>query len=381
VGERASELRRGDPAGDAAPDVTPETAALREDIEQTRAEMGGTIDAIQEKLDPEVLQEQAKDTIQEAKQAALEVMDHAVAQAKEAVGEAKEAVRGATIGKVEDMARYAGETAGGWRQTLMETIKAHPVPAAVAGLSLGYLFLNREGGRGRGPRYGDATAYRDGGPGYAGRGYGAYGGYRLADEDGRGRQSMTERAGAVADRAQETAGQVAHQAQERVGQAVDTVQDAAGHVTGQVQDAAGHVTGQVQEAAGQVVDQAQEQAARAQSFLGRQLEENPLAVGAVAVVLGGALGAALGTTPREDRLFGEARDALMGRAQEMTQETLHKAERVVGEVKETAGRAAEEISSTAEREARAQDLLPERGAPGASDGASGAGGSPGGGAA
>jgi uncharacterized protein YjbJ (UPF0337 family) len=388
VGERASELRRGDPAGDAAPDATPETAALREDIEQTRAEMGGTIDAIQEKLDPEVLQEQAKDTIQEAKQAALEVMDHAVAQAKEAVGEAKEAVRGATIGKVEDMARYAGETAGGWRQTLMETIKAHPVPAAVAGLSLGYLFLNRESGRGRRPRYGGAMDDGYGGRDYAGRAYGgtgAYGGYQLADEDGRGRRSMTERAGAVADRAQETVGQIAGQAQERVGQAVDTVQDTAGQVTGQVQEAAGQVTGQVQEAAGQVVDQVQEQASRAQSFLGRQLEENPLAVGAVAVVLGGALGAALGTTPREDRLFGGARDAVVGRAQEVTHETLEKAGRVVGEVKDTAGRAAEEITSTAEREARAQDLLPERGGSGSASGEyrSGdqSGGGPGGGAA
>ena len=116
---------------------TPETAAIRGDIEQTRAEMAGTIDAIQEKLDPEVLQEQAKDTIREAKTAAVEVADHALQQAKEAV-------RGATIGKVEDMARYAGDTAGGWRATVMATVKAHPIPAALAGLSLGYLLLNRE---------------------------------------------------------------------------------------------------------------------------------------------------------------------------------------------------------------------------------------------
>jgi uncharacterized protein YjbJ (UPF0337 family) len=137
---------------------------------------------------------------------------------------------------------------------------------------------------------------------------------------------MSERASALAGQAGETAGQSADQAQGRVGQAVD----------------------QVQETAGQVVDQVQEQAHRAQSFLGRQLEENPLAVDAVAVVLGSALGAAIGTTPREDRVFGEARDRLMGRAQEATQETLEKV-----------GRVADEVKGSVEREARAQALLPK----------------------
>jgi hypothetical protein len=84
-------------------------------------------------------------------------------------------------------------------------------------------------------------------------------------------------------------------------------------------------------------------------------------------VLGAALGAAIGTTPTEDRYFGEARDRLMGRAGEVTQETLEKVERVAGEVTGTVERAAEEVTSTAQREARAQDLLPK------DTGASGAG--------
>jgi hypothetical protein len=355
-------VRRADPAAEA--DATPETAAIRGDIEQTRVEMSGTIDAIQEKLDPEVLQEQAKDTIREAKEAAIEVADHALQQAKEAV-------RGATIGKVEDMARYAGDTAGGWRHSFVETVKAHPVPAAIAGLSLGYLLLNRESGPMRTTRHGGVIDSR-------GRGYrsreddgiyprgdsGAYGAYRAYDGGSeRGEESATERAGALAGQAKGAAGHALDRAQERTGQAVDRVQDAAGQATGQVQEAAGHVAGQVQE-----------QAQRAQSFLGRQLEENPLAVGAVAAVIGGALAASMGTTPREDRLFGATRDSVMGRAQEMTQDTLQqvgqKVERVVDEAKDSASRAADEITSSAEREARAQDLLPEHSArPSGGDGA------------
>ena len=113
------------------PDQPEELAAAREDIEQTRAEMSSTIDAIQDKLDPEVLSEQAKDTahdvtdyaIEEAKQAAREITDHAVLQAREAVrditGQAKLAVREATIGRIEEMTRTATDTAGGLRQSLV----------------------------------------------------------------------------------------------------------------------------------------------------------------------------------------------------------------------------------------------------------------------
>jgi len=162
MGQRADQLGGSNRpwAGDKADDpaATPETEAVREEIEQTRADMSSTIEAIQDRLDPEVLSEQAKETahdvtdyaIREAKEAAREVAEHAIEQAREAVrdmtGQARTALRGATIGKVETMAHTASETAGGWRSTFTQTVKAHPLPAAIAGLSLGWLFLNRSGG-------------------------------------------------------------------------------------------------------------------------------------------------------------------------------------------------------------------------------------------
>ena len=356
MGERTGELRpgaAGATAGDADAVATvpetgqsPETAAMRDDIEQTRAGMTGTIDAIQEKLDPEVLQEQAKDTIREAKTAAVEVVDHAITQAKQAV-------RGATIGKVEDMARYAEDTAGGWRDTVMATVKAHPIPAALAGLSLGYLLLNRERAQTRPTRHGGGIAYREADAWSPGNGAYASGPSRAGGPAGDGESSMADRAGAMAGQARDTAGAMAGQARETAGQAVD-----------QLQSTAGQAADTVQAAAGQVADQVQEQARQTQGFLGRQLEENPLAVGAVAVVLGSALGAAIGTTPQEDRFFGTARDRLMGRAQEATQGTMEKVGRVADEVKGSVARATEEVTSTAKQEARAQNLLPEGAASG-----------------
>ena len=51
---------------EAPDDATDETDAIRGDIEDTRANMSSTIDAIQEKLSPQRLTEQAKDAVRDA---------------------------------------------------------------------------------------------------------------------------------------------------------------------------------------------------------------------------------------------------------------------------------------------------------------------------
>jgi hypothetical protein len=107
------------------------------------------------------------------------------------------------------------------------------------------------------------------------------------------------------------------------------------------------MVGQVQDTGGQVVEQVQQQAARAQGFLQEQLEANPLVVGAITVALGGVLAATMRPTRREDQLFGQTRDRLLGSAQELTQDTVQKVGRVVGEAQ-----------SAAKQEAQEQSLLP-----------------------
>ena len=131
---------------------------------------------------------------------------------------------------------------------------------------------------------------------------------------------------------------------------VDQVQGTAGQVLHQVQGVAGQVIEQVQDNGGQVIDEVQEQASRAQSFLERQLGENPLLLGAVAVAIGGVLAGAVRSTPREDELLGATRDRLMGNARQLTQETMHKIDRVV-----------DEAQNAAQAEAREQSLIPEAG--------------------
>src|SRR5215212_3410617 len=94
------------------PDDQQETEEIRARIEETRAEMSGTIDAIQEKLSPDRLKEHAKEMVREA-----------------------------TVGRAEDIVSNAGQTAKGFSYDMLETIKQNPLPAALAAVGLGWLFM------------------------------------------------------------------------------------------------------------------------------------------------------------------------------------------------------------------------------------------------
>jgi hypothetical protein len=101
------------------------------------------------------------------------------------------------------------------------------------------------------------------------------------------------------------------------------------------------------------VDQAQYRAQRVEDRFEQTLRSNPLAVGAVALALGSAVGLALPQTQRENQLMGETRETLVDRAQEVASETFEKVQRVAtevtAEVKETA-------KETTKEQAREQGL-------------------------
>lgn len=253
------------------------TADIREGIEQTRSAMDGTLGALQEKLSPSNVKQQVKESIQEH------------------IEDAKRAIRAATVGKVETMMRDTGNTLSEARQTLWNTVRENPVPAALSAIGLTWLFLNR-GGRGhrsRAPRFeGRQAGFED--DGY-GRGLASRGG------DGRFEEGST---GAV-QRLKDGAAEAADVAQRKVSDIASTASDAAGRVA----------------------DQAQVQARRVEQAFGRWMHQNPVAIGAVALAAGTAVGLALPRTDKEDQLLGHARDSVVDRAQQMASEA-------VGEVRE-----------------------------------------------
>ena len=187
-----------------------EPANLREDIAQTRAEMSGTIDAIQERLDPQRLVGEAKDA------------------AKEAVQETTGAVREATIGRAEQMAGNVTETARGASSTIMDTIRENPVPTAMAAIGLGWLLMS---GKNRSPA-GQTSRYEARGS----RPAGLYLPPAASGQTQGGAGQVVSKAqatvGDVADQARDTASQVAGGAQDLVSGAADS----AGQVASGAQD-------------------------------------------------------------------------------------------------------------------------------------------------
>jgi ElaB/YqjD/DUF883 family membrane-anchored ribosome-binding protein len=280
------------------------TQQIEAEIEQTRVEMSQTINAIQERLSPQHLAEQAK-----------------------------EAVYDATIG-----------TAKGVGYNMIETIKQNPLPAAIAALSIGWLFRksannnnqNWSGQRAyaayQPPRYQPYDQY-----GYDQYGYDAR--YRPAAYYGdQSEPGLTDRVGQKAD-------DVKHRVQNVAGNVVDQAQNVAGNVVGQAQ----HLTHEAREQVGYYGEQAMEQVGEARDWLQHQMYENPIAIGAVALAIGTAVGLSLPVTPVENRVMGEARDNLVEKVQETAAETMDK-------VQSVAQQATDAATDAVKLEAREQGL-------------------------
>jgi ElaB/YqjD/DUF883 family membrane-anchored ribosome-binding protein len=315
-----------------------DTAQLQAEIDQTRANMSETIDALQERLSPSNLKEQAQEQIHDVTAQVKE-------QVREQIHEAKQAVRDATIGRVENIMQTTGDTVNEARYTTMETIRQNPLPAALIGIGLGWLWMNRRSapparvsGRGgvRGGQFYDGRSgrYVDNRGRYD---YGYQPGYYVEGGPSYVERGQSAVSGAV-DRVQESAGNLA-----------GTVSDKASSVASTVSDTASNLVDSAQDRAADIADRAQYQAQRVEDRFQTTLQDNPLAVAAVALALGTAVGLSLPQTERENQLMGEARDQLVGRAQELASDTIDKVQRVAGEV-------ASDAKETVKEQAREQGL-------------------------
>ncbi len=326
--------------------TTDDTATIRADIEQTRSEMSETIDALTERLSPSNLKEQAQEQFQEVKEQVKE-------QVREQYYETKEMVRDATIGRVEHMVQSAGDTVSGAGSSVVETIRQNPIPAALVGLGLGWLFMNRRSGSssqttrysGRGGVRGERPYYEDR-PYYQERPY--YEGQRSYDYN-TGTYGGQRDSGGMMQRGQQAASNVASSVSDRTSNVAGSVSNTASNVASSVSDTASNVASTVSDTASNVVDRAQYQAQRVEDRFENTLQENPLALAAMAIALGTAVGLAVPQTQRENQLMGEARDTLVERAQEVASDTFDKVQRVAGEV-------ATDATQTAQEQAREQGL-------------------------
>jgi len=250
---------------------------IRAQIEQTRTDMSQTIDAIQEKLNPDNLKEQAKEMVREA-----------------------------TVGRAEQMINDAERTARGFGSGMMETIKENPIPAMITGIGLALLFKNRANNSNGSSnyqqyRYRPSETYYDRSGGYSGA-------------------NSSSGPGEMVRQATDTIGGVASGAKDQVGDIMSGARDQVGSAASGAREQLGNVASGTQEKAQEATDAFQ-----------RALRDNPMAVGAFAVALGAAVGFLVPETTPEHQIMGSARDNLLDKAQSTIQDTMGKVGKVAEE--------------------------------------------------
>lgn len=139
---------------------------IRAEIEETRTQMGDTLDEIGERIRPSHIKQQIGQGIHDA-----------------------------TVGRVEDAARQAADRVSGAGHRLVDVVRDNPIPAAMVGIGLGWLFW---GGRQRSSGYYQTNQPQSGS---------LQGVRAVADR-------ASEMGGQVADRAKDVANTVRYDARE-----------------------------------------------------------------------------------------------------------------------------------------------------------------------
>jgi len=266
-------------------DTTRRVAELRGEIEDTRDEMSETIGAIQDKLRPA----------------------HIVAQATDRVKQA-------TMEGVRDMAESATETA-------RDAMSSDAIPIAIMGIGAAWLLINRNANRG--PRRARNEHYN----------------YEWQREETRRWRNTS--AGHQYSTASDDFGVSPASMHDVRSTANDS---ASGGVYGGGAFSAGASGGAGWDAdrgwtsERSAIDTSRRAVRDTQNRVERMVRDNPLLVGAGAMVIGAALGLAVPETDVENEWMGEARDSVVDRAQQMASDAAQKVKDSAESVADAAGR-------------------------------------------
>jgi hypothetical protein len=258
-----------------------ETERIKADIEDTRAELGQTLNEIQERLSPEHVMDQVKETVREATIGKVErVMERVNEKISNVAEPAMEA-----MGRAGEKLKETGSSVG-------NVIWQNPIPFALIGLGAGMLVMHRVRNadgrtmRSYGQRSDREVEYEMATPRYAGKGRQ----YASGEYAGGARQYGASNPGALSQM-KDTASNVMHGATEGVSNLTNT---------------------------------AKEGALQAGRTVGRLMKENPLAVSAVALAVGAAVGLALPSTQVEKEYMGELSENVVDKAQQVARDAMDK---------------------------------------------------------
>jgi ElaB/YqjD/DUF883 family membrane-anchored ribosome-binding protein len=254
-------------ASEVSDEYDPNAEQIRAEIEDTRAEMSQTINEIQERLSPENLMQQAKETVREA----------TIGKAERVMNRVGETIADATEPAREVMGR-AGTAIKETGVSVADGMWRNPIPVALIGLGLGMLMVRQFGRKGNGYDYQmPRTTPRP--RQYVGTGASRYGSTQYGSTEG-------------------AANQVKETASDLVNRSTTALSD--------------------------LGTKARDNATALSTRFGQVLRENPLAIGAVAVAAGTAVGLALPSTRFEHEYIGETSEMLVDKAQEVARGAIDK---------------------------------------------------------
>lgn len=255
----------GDPAGVGIPgerEHSPEE--IQREIGLTRERMSQNIDELGDRLSPQNLKRQAKEAI---------------------------------TGKAHEVVNAVGSQARDTGNRVFDFIRENPLPVAAVGLGAVWLLQRRRAAEEIEEVSGDRMArFAYTGPERRRQGVTP----RLADRASHLRDTVSDTAGGVAQRAGEWA---------------DTARERAGELGSGARARVGELGTRTRERMSDLGIRAREQTRRARGGLERMMDENPLALAAGAAVLGLAIGLLVPESERENRLMGATRDSLVDRAE------------------------------------------------------------------
>ena len=302
-------------ASDDETDDNDDTDQIRAQIEETRSQMGETIDAIQEKLSFQNISEQVKEQVSEHINSAIET--------------AKDTVYGATIGNLgkagkfmQNIGKEISNTEAG------KFARKNPFPLVLIGLGVGLLAYE---GFGKSSR----RTYR----------------YSDYDNDPRNRgqrdsgtfSTLKSAANSATGKLSDTASSAYESVSSTTGNALESVKGAASSAYGTVTDSANKAYEGVTNYANTAYEKVGEYGTQARETYDYYLEENPLAVGAVALAVGAAIGLAIPATRYESEVMGEYSQQLLDRAQNAAGDLVDRVKEVAAEAKTTLS---EEVKTT-----------------------------------
>ncbi|MEO7673599.1 MAG: DUF3618 domain-containing protein [Pyrinomonadaceae bacterium] len=267
-----------------------ETEHIKAQIEETRSNMGETIDAIQDRLSFSNISEQVSE------------------QVNNAIETAKDNVYEATVGKAVSFMKNTGNDIS--RSSLVTTARENPLPFILIGVGAGILAYNSMGKK-------KPTSQR---------------GYRTDSGHGTWDYKTSEVHPSDTKEYRQSA---LESAKDKIGGVKNTVSDAVGTAYEGVSNAAGSTYSGAAELANSAYEKAGEFGTKAQETYTEYLEEKPWAIGAVALIAGAAVGLAIPSTRYEGELMGEARVNLMSKAQNAASDLVDNAKQIASDAGNT----------------------------------------------